>query len=163
MKKIKFRLVKNGKIVGYEIHNSKGQMITIYHQPVNGEKHDILYTSNGDKIIRHTHKDALTAITDMDGELEVYENDLIRCEYADLAKENGSYFEEKVLGLVRLTSNSFDVEILNQEVRVGERNFVPDSFAAYMIFPETVEVVGNVYEDADMVSDNLLREKEDGR
>lgn len=130
MREIKFRLVKDGKIVGYERHDIEHySKVTICHSE-DGEKwFSIVYCAVEREFIEHDHKDQFIGLPDKNG-VEIYERDIIR----------GSRFPHHV-----------------HQVEYDEAQFNPFGYPSGWSDGEwenvgwlECEVIGNIYENKEL-------------
>ncbi len=72
MRTIKFRLTREGKIVGYELHKPVNDVMTMFHSET-GETWRVVLNRGADSII-HDHKDQFVAT---EGGVDLFENDKV--------------------------------------------------------------------------------------
>ncbi len=127
MREIKFRLIKKGKIVGYENHMLCLNGIQLEQNHVNewGNPHPIGY-------IIHDHKDQFTGLKDKDDK-EIYERDII---------EN----RMGVRGTIIFKDGTFCKEFLDDEK--GSIGLI------YCLGYLDARVIGNIYENPSLIHDS---------
>ena len=92
---------------------------------------------------------------------EIYEGDIIAGEYAGLTEEAGEYIYARIKGLVRYFNCGFEVRIFNQEERYGKdavddpHKFTEDAAALNLVEPETIEVLGNKFENPNLTPEKV--------
>ena len=129
MDNIMFRLIKDGKVVGYEKHEGG----KILHSDISSPElyYNILavdYKGNTYYYIPHDSKDMYIGIKDKDGE-ELFEDDV--CEF--IISVSKSYSREKIIETCDIKSCLYKIEIRNLTA-----GFIP-------IFPEFVNIDGKPF------------------
>jgi|GEM_PF-4386418 len=126
---IKFRLVRNGKVVGYEKLVPVDNLLYWAYRSV-GEKMFSLHST-----INHDKKDRFTGITDMNG-TEVYQRDIIKCDLFENNMEviwmgnlmsfgfrDGVEVRYLPPSMIRVIGNIHEnPELLNQNITSDSRN-----------------------------------------
>lgn len=131
-REIKFRLIKDGKIVGYERFNPKGEL--------NCWEYSLDNVSWTNLRIIHTEKNQFTNSKDKNGK-EIYSGDIV--------KSDGIHNGEKVvlIGKIEFEDGCFNL-LWKWES--------PEGSGTYSIRPlsrenEYLEVIGNIYENPELL------------
>ena len=113
-REIKFRLINNGKIVGYEEHKVFGGKMLIFHDDAN-----ISFSCIADNYIPHDSKEQFTGLKDVNG-VEIYEGDIVKgfwqCDYKSCRIGVVKYWEQ--FGLYGLEEKAALVSIVWQGCEV---------------------------------------------
>ena len=120
MREIKFRLINDGKIVGYETHelDTPCGTMNIYHNDMNIEAVEDAY-------VIHDSKDQFIGPKDKNG-VEIYENDNIK-------------------GFLEIGDDSYDFE---GRVVFGNGQFYVEGADFPLDSNDYFEVIGNIHEEA---------------
>jgi len=152
MKDIKFRLIKNKKIVGYESHVidpliDKG--ICVYHKDLNEQylKYGYPITSGDSYFIFHDQKDQYTGLKDKNN-IEIYERDIIK--FIDDMKMVVTQERELIVGQIKWIDGAFwcyyeEDEYLTRLVSVMTNYWSEE------LQNNQIEKIGNIYENPELL------------
>lgn len=137
--KIKYRLIKDGKIVGFELHEKADPFgIRIYHRKPNEcSGWDIREWQS--RYLEHDEKNAFTNLLDKNG-VEIYEGDILARErYAQEVRRSGWDF------VFVVDYNNGQGSFMGYTIP-GRNHYLTLERAMNMDGAEYVEVIGNKFE-----------------
>jgi len=145
MREIKFRLIKSGKIVGYEQHvlityRNKPKEIGIFHS-THGDPRELgVYNIlvHPDKFIDHDHKEQYTSLDDKNGKEEIYAADIIEAIDPIVLERGGDY---EYIGLVSWSTKSLAWILTNKD---GE-------FSELLCRVEQPKIIGNIHQNPELL------------
>ena len=135
MRKIKFRLIKNNEVVGYEEHRLVGdgihpKQIFIYHSRTGHPMSWKELTLCPGEYLKHDTKDQFTGLHDKNGK-EIYEGDILESYCSECSKGRQD--------VVRFVSNGF-------WCGTDDDLWMPNS--------EYCEIIGNIHENPELLEDS---------
>lgn len=140
MREIKFRLIRDGKIVGYEKHSHSGTVgIGVYHSRVNDDCEDFEWVNvrfYKTAWIEHDTKEQFIGHLDSNGH-DIYEGDIIEWDRV-------TGFDDGT-GVVIWNSNQAGFFVENDATDVYDEiyNFTPTS--------HSVRVIGNIHQNPELL------------